>query len=91
MLKAGECVPCPLLLRLDLSRLVNLDHLFGFPKARSRAGWMLGKLGFGKTHLLVEDVLKFGVQDYVDELEFSNEDAEPRGMKSPAVRTTELE
>ena len=38
----------------------------------------------------MEDILKLGVQDYVDELESSDEDAEPRGMKFSAVRTTEL-
>jgi len=37
-----------------------------------------------KAHLLAEDTLKLGVQDYVDELEFSNEDAEPRGTHFPA-------
>jgi len=83
-------VPCPLLSTLDLSGLVNMEHLLKVLRARSKAGCRLGKLRLGKTHLLVEDALKLGVRDCVDELEFSGEDAEPHGMELPAVCTTEL-
>jgi len=88
MLDVDEHVPCPLLSTLDLSGLVNMKHLLKVLSARSKAGCRLGKLRFGKT--LVEDALKSGVWDYVEELEFSNEDGEPRGMEFPGVCTTEL-
>ena len=48
------------------------------------------KLRLGKTHLLMEGALKLGVQDCVDELEFPNKDAEPRGMEFSAVCKAQL-
>jgi len=68
-------IPCPLLLTLGLSGSVNMEHLWKVLRVWSGAGCELRKI-----HLLMEDALKLGVQDCVDELEFSNEDAEPRGM-----------
>ena len=59
---------------------MNIEHSLKTRRAQSKAGSMLGKLRLGKTHLLVEDGLKLGVQYYTDEPTLSNEDAEPRGM-----------
>jgi len=65
-----------------------MGHLSKVLGARLKAGCGVGKLRLGKTHLLVEDTLKVGVQVFVGELEFSNEDAKPRGMEFLAVYTT---
>jgi len=68
-------VLCPLLSTLDLSGL-------------SKAGCGLRRLRLGKTHLLVGNVFKPRVQDYVDEPEPPNEDAETRGVEFPAICAT---
>lgn len=46
------------------------------------------RLRLGKTHLLVGNVFKPRVQDYVDEPEPPNEDAETRGVEFPAICAT---
>ena len=91
MLNVDGHVPCPLLSTLDLSGLVNMEYLSRVLEALSKAGCRLGKLRLGKSKdLLMEDVLKLGIRDYVEEFEFSDEDGESRGMEFPAVCMTEL-
>ena len=80
MSKHCVVVPRPLLSTLDLSGSVNMGHLLKALRARSKAGCRLGK-----NHLFVEDALKLGIQDYVDGLEFSDEDTKPRRMEFSAV------
>ena len=53
---------------------MDTEHLLEVRRARSKPGYGLEKLRLGKTLLRLEDVLKLGVQDCVDELEFPNED-----------------
>jgi len=51
-------------------------------------GCRSGKLRLGKTRLFMENALKLGIWDYVDEPEFSDEGAKLRGMEFAAVYTT---
>ena len=91
MLNIDGRVQCPLLSTLDLSGVLDMECLLEVLRARLEAGYRLGRLRLGKTCALMEEIVKFGVQDYVDELELFDEDAEPRGMELPTVCTTELE
>jgi hypothetical protein len=75
---------------LDLSGLVNTKYLLTVLRAQSRAGRRLGKLRSGMAYLIVEEVLKLGIQDYVGELEFFDKDGESCGMELPAVCTVKL-
>jgi len=90
MLDIEGCPPCPLLSTLDLSGILGVDLLLKVLKARSKVGCRLERLRLGKAHILVEDIVRSRVQDYVDELEIFDVDAEPCGMELPAVCATEL-
>ena len=90
MLDIKGCPPCPLLSTLDLSGILGVDLLLKVLKARSKVGCRLERLRLGKAHILVEDIVRSRVQDYVDELEIFDVDAEPCGMELPAVCATEL-
>ncbi|KAF9653402.1 hypothetical protein BDM02DRAFT_3257923 [Thelephora ganbajun] len=92
MLDVDGQVPCPLLSTLDLSGPLEMGSLVKVLKVRSKGGCRLEKLRLGRAHVLVEDIERLRVQDYVDELELfgAGADAEPCGMELPAVCTTEL-
>jgi hypothetical protein len=90
MLDVDKHVPCPHLSTLDLSGSVNTKYLLTVLRARSKAGCRLRKLRLGTAHIAVEDILKLGVQGYVDELKFFDNDGESCGMELPAVCTAEL-
>ena len=86
MLGISGGASCPLLSTLTLLGVLSIDVLSEVLKTRSNAGYRLERLRLGQSRILLDEVTM--LVDYVGELEFFDEEVEPRGMELPAVCTT---